>query len=472
MKHVDDPERLLVNAVSSMGGGVSRAFEKARVKPRLRTLLDRVAPADLHDAIDRRVLELGGVALGGELLHSLPAMDPHVRGALAEAIAARLRNDGAKRHELTRLTGLAPETPIGAISPERAGSLVAAVAGRGDVLAQATSAFLHERPAALLQMSTAFAGGVLARIDREIPMSPWAAEGEAVPAPSRPAPAGGNAAVMATAAIALGGVLWLFVHQGPPPTAAQAPSPPIVAQAPVPPQALPAAPVRHVPAPLVHGPRPAPKRAAPIEHPKAGKHTAAKPARPAQHHVKRVQAAQPKRAPVKVAHVQPKPAVAAAQRAAKPAVKPAAKPAQAVPAKAVVARAAVPVASVPLSVGQPGVSVAPPSLALSVETDGTTAAQAAVSVVNSYLRALIAGDEAGAFAALGGTAGDKGLSLGEEQFLDGRSRIVSMRAKQLGKASASVEVELQSAKGLYYGTYRVDESGAKAIIESHEFIKP
>lgn len=111
-------------------------------------------------------------------------------------------------------------------------------------------------------------------------------------------------------------------------------------------------------------------------------------------------------------------------------------------------------------------------VATSIETDGSSTAQLSAALVNTYLRAIVSGDEATAFADLGGARGDRGLALTEEEFIDLHSRIVSLRAKQVARTTASVEAEIQTAKGLYYTTFRVEQNAKGAFIAAHDFIKP
>jgi hypothetical protein len=94
-------------------------------------------------------------------------------------------------------------------------------------------------------------------------------------------------------------------------------------------------------------------------------------------------------------------------------------------------------------------------------------ADTALSVVRRYLDSLIAGDEAGAYNALGGTAGDRNLDLKEEAFLDKDAHITSMRASHSDATGATVDAEITTARGSYVATFRV----ANGIIAQHDYIK-
>jgi len=96
----------------------------------------------------------------------------------------------------------------------------------------------------------------------------------------------------------------------------------------------------------------------------------------------------------------------------------------------------------------------------------------AVAVVRRFIDALKRGDEVGAYAALGGLPGDKGLSLPEESFVDSNARITSVRSTRSEDGSATVELEIAAAKGTYFGTYHVIQNAKGLIIDQHDFIKP
>ncbi|MFN2461412.1 MAG: hypothetical protein ABR591_12105 [Candidatus Velthaea sp.] len=96
---------------------------------------------------------------------------------------------------------------------------------------------------------------------------------------------------------------------------------------------------------------------------------------------------------------------------------------------------------------------------------------AASGVVRRYVDALIHGDEPVGYSLLGGSAGDRGLTLSEEAFLDTNARITSLRATKVDDSNATVEVEFSSSKGSYYGTYHVTAGPRGPYIVQHEYIK-
>ena len=96
----------------------------------------------------------------------------------------------------------------------------------------------------------------------------------------------------------------------------------------------------------------------------------------------------------------------------------------------------------------------------------------AVAVVRRYIDALKRGDEVGAFAALGGLPGDKGLSLTEESFVDSKARITSVHSTPSEDGSATVELEIAAAKGTYFATFHVIQNAKGFVIDQHDFIKP
>lgn len=96
---------------------------------------------------------------------------------------------------------------------------------------------------------------------------------------------------------------------------------------------------------------------------------------------------------------------------------------------------------------------------------------AAQGVVRRYLGALIAGNEAGAYAALGGVSGDRGLSLKEEAFIDKDTHISTIRTSKSDAGGAMVEVELASDRGTYFATYHVTTGANGPIIDQHDYIK-
>jgi hypothetical protein len=98
-------------------------------------------------------------------------------------------------------------------------------------------------------------------------------------------------------------------------------------------------------------------------------------------------------------------------------------------------------------------------------------AASAQSLVRRYLEALIHGDEASGYASLGGDAGDPGLTLSEEAFLDPNAHVTSVRTTSADASSALVEAEISTAKGTYYGTYHVAYGKHGVYIASHDYIK-
>lgn len=114
----------------------------------------------------------------------------------------------------------------------------------------------------------------------------------------------------------------------------------------------------------------------------------------------------------------------------------------------------------------------PSGLRASAQTVAPVPATPAVAVVRRFIDALKRGDEVGAYAALGGLPGDKGLSLPEESFVDSNARITSVRSTRSEDGSATVELEIAAAKGTYFGTYHVIQNAKGLIIDQHDFIKP
>jgi hypothetical protein len=98
-------------------------------------------------------------------------------------------------------------------------------------------------------------------------------------------------------------------------------------------------------------------------------------------------------------------------------------------------------------------------------------AGAAPSLVRRYVDALARGDEAAAYAALGGVAGDTGLALSEESFIDPSSHVAELKTTPLSPMEAQVDAEITSAKGTYEATYRVRFGPKGAYITSHDYIK-
>jgi hypothetical protein len=95
----------------------------------------------------------------------------------------------------------------------------------------------------------------------------------------------------------------------------------------------------------------------------------------------------------------------------------------------------------------------------------------ASSLVRRYLEALIHGDEAAGYTALGGEAGDPGLTLSEEAFLDPAAHVTSVRTTSADANSALVEAEISTGKGTFYATYHIAYGKRGAYIASHDYIK-
>jgi hypothetical protein len=132
----------------------------------------------------------------------------------------------------------------------------------------------------------------------------------------------------------------------------------------------------------------------------------------------------------------------------KPTPKPTAKP------------AVTPPPTPPSIVATPRPTAAPPTLETS-----------AASVVRRYIEALIHGDESTAYAALGGSAGDRGLALSEETFLDSTARITSLNVTPVDDHTASVACDISSAEGSFVATYQVTVGPRGPYIAHHDYIK-
>lgn len=98
-------------------------------------------------------------------------------------------------------------------------------------------------------------------------------------------------------------------------------------------------------------------------------------------------------------------------------------------------------------------------------------ADPAVALVRRYLDDLIAGDETGAYAALGGTSSDRSLVLKEEAFLDKDARITSMRVSRGDTSGATVDAEITSGRGSYVATFHVIYGPNGSVINQHDYIK-
>jgi hypothetical protein len=98
-----------------------------------------------------------------------------------------------------------------------------------------------------------------------------------------------------------------------------------------------------------------------------------------------------------------------------------------------------------------------------------TFAGIAQNTVRRYLSDLIAGNENAAYAELGKSPGDGGLS--EEAFIDRGTRITSIRTTSSDANGATVEVGLTSSRGSYYATYHVTNGPSGPVIDQHDYIK-
>jgi hypothetical protein len=95
----------------------------------------------------------------------------------------------------------------------------------------------------------------------------------------------------------------------------------------------------------------------------------------------------------------------------------------------------------------------------------------AEATVRRYLGALIAGNENAAYAALGAAPGDSNVQLSEEAFIDRGTRITSMRTTSANQNGATVEVEMTSSRGSYFGTYHITNGPNGPMIDQHDYIK-
>ncbi|BDE05719.1 hypothetical protein WPS_09950 [Vulcanimicrobium alpinum] len=116
-------------------------------------------------------------------------------------------------------------------------------------------------------------------------------------------------------------------------------------------------------------------------------------------------------------------------------------------------------------------TVAPTALARATPPAVTGFSGVAQGAVRRYIGALIAGNENGAYAALGASPGDAGAQLSEEAFVDRSTHITSIRTTRVDASGATVEVEMNSARGAYYGTYHVVKGPGGPVIDQHDYIK-
>jgi hypothetical protein len=100
-----------------------------------------------------------------------------------------------------------------------------------------------------------------------------------------------------------------------------------------------------------------------------------------------------------------------------------------------------------------------------------TPGDTAVALVRRSITDLMGGDEAGAYAALGGTASDRSLDLKEEAFLDKDAHITSIRVTRTDGSGATVDAEITSDHGSYATTFHVTYGPSGSIIDKHDYIK-
>jgi hypothetical protein len=100
-------------------------------------------------------------------------------------------------------------------------------------------------------------------------------------------------------------------------------------------------------------------------------------------------------------------------------------------------------------------------------------ARLSAGVVRAYLGALMRGDEESAYAAFGASPGDRGVSLSEQDYIDAKTQIVRVDARQTGTDAATVDVTLKTSKGPYFAQYFLKRSpNGAALITQHELIQP
>ncbi|HMD02146.1 MAG TPA: hypothetical protein VKG44_04190 [Candidatus Baltobacteraceae bacterium] len=99
-------------------------------------------------------------------------------------------------------------------------------------------------------------------------------------------------------------------------------------------------------------------------------------------------------------------------------------------------------------------------------------ARQATALVRQYLAALARGDDVSAYAALGAAPGARGVSLSEKPYVDKTTRLGRVSATGTSD-SATVDVELQTAGGTYFGQYTVERApSGEVVIRSHKLEKP
>jgi hypothetical protein len=95
----------------------------------------------------------------------------------------------------------------------------------------------------------------------------------------------------------------------------------------------------------------------------------------------------------------------------------------------------------------------------------------AAGVVRAYLAAVARGDTDGAYAQLGTTAGVATGALPEAGIVTRATRIVHVEARG-GDSAVTVNVDMQTPSGAYFGQYTVHRSGnGAAIIVQHSIFK-
>jgi hypothetical protein len=119
----------------------------------------------------------------------------------------------------------------------------------------------------------------------------------------------------------------------------------------------------------------------------------------------------------------------------------------------------------------PSPSTRPTAVASVHLTVPASSADPALALVRRYIEDLIAGDETGAYAALGGTSSDRTLDLKEEAFLDKDAHITSMRVSRSDGTGATVDAAITSAHGSYAATFHVTYGPNGSIITQHDYIK-
>jgi hypothetical protein len=80
------------------------------------------------------------------------------------------------------------------------------------------------------------------------------------------------------------------------------------------------------------------------------------------------------------------------------------------------------------------------------------------------MEAIAHGDDATAYAALGGTSG----SLSEAQYIDPTLRFTSISSTRAPGGGTNVQVEFRTTRGEFFGTFNVDGSASR--ITQHEVI--